>query len=80
MTKQIDKKDPVRKVSITFQTLATVRSKLLELAKEMGYKRMKDGQEQGELSPLLILACEYLLVHIEPFRKWIAAGKPAHSK
>lgn len=64
-----------RKVSITYQDNASNREEMSRLAKEMGFKRSKDGMERGNLSPVLVLACEYVLAHEAQFRKWVAEGK-----
>jgi len=64
-----------RKVSITYQDQADRREEMARLAKEMGFKRSKNGVELGNLSPVLVLASEYVLAHESQFRKWVAEGK-----
>lgn len=84
MKTQINKKksplpvDSGRKVSITYQDLASRRGALMQLALQMGHKRKNrlTGEEGGELAPLLTLMSEFVLAHPSMFRKWVAEGKP----
>lgn len=71
--------DDGRKVSITYQDLASRRDALMQLALQMGHKRRNrmTGEEGGELAPLLTLMGEFVLAHSPMFRKWVAEGKPA---
>ena len=67
-----------RKVSITYQDLAENRDWMRSFSKDIGFTRMQDGEEVGEISPILGLATEYVRANEQAFRDWLAKGKPVN--
>lgn len=67
--------DDNRKVSVTFQIMLSVFKAIGRIAESMGYTRSKNGSVQPEMTPVIVLALEYVATHEEAFRQWVANGK-----
>jgi hypothetical protein len=68
-----NKKNQIQKASVTFEMPSSRKGTLELMAHRLGLRRLRDGEERGNLSLLLNLFAEYTLEHLTDFQAWIAA-------
>jgi hypothetical protein len=67
-------------VSLTFQSTQDKKERLEAIAYEMGFRRVVDEAEVGNMSLMINLAIGFMLENVDLFKKWMIARRQATKK